>query len=175
MICWLCYIGVLIIVLIYSYRSMADEMLLSSANRYVHSMLTIFGMVPFIGGTLLLYGNITTWPHGVQVAETMNVYGVLIVSFLAGSHWGMTLSPDGAKHLYAAICSNIVVVLLWLSYSVLSIPAMLVLESMALGILLVQERATWEIHSMPAGYASMRVVITILVMVLLLLMAYKLW
>jgi hypothetical protein len=150
-------------------------MLLSNAKKHIHSVLTILGVVPFIGCALLLHCDITTWPYGGQVATTMNVYGLLIASFLAGSHWGMTLSPGNVAHPFVAFFSNVMVVILWLSYSILSTSAMFIVESVILGVLLMQERLTWGIQRMPAGYASIRLAITILVMVLLLLTANILW
>lgn len=159
----------------YSYKAIVDGMLLSNAKKHIHSVLTILGVVPFIGGALLLHCNITTWPYVAQVAETMNVYGLLIASFIAGSHWGITLSHNKVAHWHIACFSNVIVLVLWLAYSVVSTPTMLLVNSVTLGILLLQERLTWNMSSMPAGYVSVRIVITILVMVLLLWMAKTLW
>ena len=98
----LCFRIVLIIVCLFSYKAIVDRMFLSNANKHIFSVLTILGVVPFIGCAALLLCNIYALPVIGNVAATINVYGLLIASFIAGSHWGKALVEDTVQPGVAA-------------------------------------------------------------------------
>ena len=150
-------------------------MYLSKVNKYIHSVLAVLGVLPFIGCLIMLLYPVSSPLFSGKIAETMSLYGLLIVSFIAGSHWGITLVGSQDKRVEIALSTNVVVVLLWLLYGRLSTPVMLCLEALMLAILLVQERLAWEMQVWPAGYATIRYWVTISVMVLLCLAANSLW
>lgn len=74
-------------------------------------LLTFLGAIPFFIGLTMLWLDITIF--GVSGAVLSHAYGVLIVSFIAGSQWGVYLiKPDG-RNLF--IWSNVLFFLAWSS------------------------------------------------------------
>ena len=61
----------------------------------LRTVLTYAGTLPFIACTLCLVMNIRTVPILGSVDHILTVYGIIIATFLAGSHWGQHLSLLG--------------------------------------------------------------------------------
>ena len=98
--------------------------------------LTYAGAIPFALGAIFLNFDITEIPPLGSVEPVLSVYGVMIASFMAGAHWGQHFQiKNRFWHFYLPVVSNIIVLVLWFSFLILSFKifmAMLVLGFVAL-------------------------------------------
>ena len=75
-------------------------------------ILTCLGMLPFIIATILAYSQAggQLWPILVVFVST---YAALIVSFIAGSQWGVTRHGLNKPSTLILVLSNIATLLAW--------------------------------------------------------------
>jgi len=78
------------------------------------------GILPFIICSGLLNFNITGIVWLGNVAHSLNIYSLIIISFIAGSHWGQHLYIQGKWSKLLPLLSNMLAVLLWLAVLVCS-------------------------------------------------------
>jgi hypothetical protein len=104
----------------------------NSATRFLPLFLTFSGLLPFIIGALLPLLGFEALPLIGNVAYAIATYGLVIVMFLTGIHWGQQLSLGRtAPGLF--IYSNILAILSWLLLRLqyflvfLTVPKMLIL------------------------------------------------
>ena len=135
-------------------------------NALAH-VLIFAGGLPFIAGALLLLLGVKTLPLLCNVTETMAAYGMVIVIFLTGIHWGQQLSfGKSAPGLF--VSSNIIAVMVWLSWLVLA-PRLFILVLVApLVILLYIDFILNRNRVIGQGYFRSRVIITPIVICCLL-------
>ena len=93
--------------------------------KEIYPYLTYAGAIPFVAGALCLIFGIEQLPGLGSVSNALSVYALVIASFLAGAHWGQHLQASAAWRLALAILSNIIAVLLWLGFVLLSFQALL--------------------------------------------------
>ena len=85
-------------------------------SRKLYPILTYAGVLPFVGCALMpLFGLQQLWNAG-SFDQIAAAYGLAIVCFLCGAHWGTYLyhrekAPD---NLY--ITSNVIVVACWFAF-----------------------------------------------------------
>lgn len=108
-------------------------------TKKIFPYLTLAGAIPFVFCTLLLITNVSSLPDGIPVLAgyptmmVVKVYGIVIASFMAGSHWGTHLhlisekgySSDTTKNTkiwsyYLPLISNLIAIGLWLAFITLS-------------------------------------------------------
>jgi hypothetical protein len=85
-------------------------------NRKLYPLLTYAGMLPFVGCALMPFvGLQELWNLGSYdyVAAT---YGLAIVCFLCGAHWGTYLYHASALPDNLFITSNVIVVACWFAF-----------------------------------------------------------
>ena len=85
-------------------------------NRTLYPILTYAGVLPFVGCALMpLFGLQELWNLG-SYDQIAAAYGLAIVCFLCGAHWGTYLyhSAKAPDNLY--ITSNVIVVVCWLAF-----------------------------------------------------------
>ena len=85
--------------------------------------LPYFGAIPFVTFALCLAFNVTNIPVLGDVKQALNIYGLVIASFMAGTLWGLHLhfpKSDTSWHYKLPIFSNIIAVLLWFAYIALT-------------------------------------------------------
>ena len=93
--------------------------------KEIYPYLTYAGAIPFVVGALCLSFGVEQLPGLGSVSNALSVYALVIASFLAGAHWGQHLKARAAWGLALAISSNIIAVLLWLGFVLLSFQALL--------------------------------------------------
>lgn len=81
-----------------------------------YTALALAGTIPFIACALLpLLGYGSLGPLG-QLDKVVASYGLAIVCFLAGAHWGTYLSGRSADSLNLFVISNIIFLAVWFAY-----------------------------------------------------------
>lgn len=90
----------------------------SDCDGFLTKVLAFSGAVPFIFGAFLLLNGISSLPMLGSVAKLVLTYGLVIVSFMAGAHWGQNLSGiEGTTGLFWK--SNFLTVSAWLAFALL--------------------------------------------------------
>ena len=84
--------------------------------------LTFAGATPFIACALLLVMSIDTLPYLGATIDVLSAYGLVIASFMAGSQWGnhLNLADDNKWAVRLPLVSNVVAIVLWLGFLLLS-------------------------------------------------------
>jgi hypothetical protein len=85
-------------------------------SRKLYPVLTYAGALPFIACALMpLFGMETLWNLGGYV-HIAAAYGLAIVCFLCGAHWGTYLynRPAAPDNLF--VTSNVIVVACWFAF-----------------------------------------------------------
>lgn len=81
-----------------------------------YTALALAGTIPFIACALLpVLGYDSLGPIG-RLDEIVASYGLAIVCFLAGAHWGTYLSGRSADSLNLFVISNIIFLAAWFAY-----------------------------------------------------------
>jgi hypothetical protein len=85
-------------------------------NRKLYPLLTYAGVLPFVGCALMpLFGLQELWNLG-SYDHIAAAYGLAIVCFLCGAHWGTYLYHRSAAPDNLFITSNVIVVACWFAF-----------------------------------------------------------
>ena len=77
------------------------------------SLLTYSGGIPFI---IYAINSIFDYPKNYDqiISSSIDIYSLLIISFISGSHWGQSLKTDNKVNVL--ILSNVIVLGIWFAY-----------------------------------------------------------
>lgn len=124
-------------------------------------LLPLAGALPFIFSAGLLLFDVQILPVLGAVAPLVLAYGLAILSFMAGVHWGQFISGNGKPWLL--VTSNAVTVLAWLGY-ILSKPALFAgLLALLFSVLLLIDYRLTNSHIIDRSYFRTRTIVTSLV------------
>ena len=124
--------------------------------------LIFAGALPFIAGAGLLLLGVSTLPLLGNVTEATASYGLVITVFLTGIHWGQQLSlGNAAPGLF--ISSNIIAVMVWLCWLMLSPGLFMVVLALPLVALLCIDFMLNRNRVIDKDYFRSRVIITTIV------------
>lgn len=81
-------------------------------ERLIH-LLTYSGGIPFI---IYAISSIFDYPKNYEqiISNYIDIYSLLIISFISGSHWGLSLNNDNKVNVL--ILSNVIVLGIWFAY-----------------------------------------------------------
>ena len=85
-------------------------------NTKLYTALALAGTTPFIAGALLPLLGHDSLPHLGPVDMLVASYGLAIVCFLAGAHWGIYLSGRSDDSLNLFVTSNAIFLAVWFAY-----------------------------------------------------------
>ena len=132
--------------------------------KKVFPFLSYAGAIPFILCPIYLYFNLKpliglsfSW---LFTAKTLSTYSLIIICFLAGSHWGQHLNIGQPESTYLAISSNIIVVCLWLSALVFSLKPLFFIFVAGLTILLLIDYLLLQRKRISSHYFKTRFQVT---------------
>jgi len=76
-------------------------------------LLTYSGGIPFI---IYAINSIFDYPKNYDqiISSSIDIYSLLIISFISGSHWGQSLNTDNKVNVL--ILSNMIVLGIWFAY-----------------------------------------------------------
>ena len=80
------------------------------------ALLTYAGTLPFIGVLVLLIFNVDLLGWHVRWHVVATTYGVVIVSFISGIHWGAYLFARQRPQINLFVTSNVITLLAFCSY-----------------------------------------------------------
>lgn len=85
------------------------------------SALTLAGTLPFLGCAIAPLFGYASVPLLGPLDAVVASYGLAIVCFLAGTHWGLYLAGSSAGVLNLFVLSNTVFLAVWIAYIAASI------------------------------------------------------
>lgn len=139
----------------------------------VKHILTYAGTAPFVLSALALWS-------GVAIAQltasiVMPSYGLLILSFVAGTHWGYVAREEEASKVTLAllVSSNVAALLAWGFYLLLSKALMLPLLALLFCALLLIDYCLKRKELVSDGYYRMRRNVTLIVCLCLIVAALR--
>ncbi len=104
-----------------NFRSLIKKVSVASGLAYA-------GAIPFILAAFLMYWDLERIPVIGDVQKVIDVYGLIIVVFIAGSFWGIASPLTDKTRVYLMLISNIFTLIAFISYLWMnSIPFQLVL------------------------------------------------
>lgn len=85
-------------------------------NTKLYTALALAGTLPFIASALLPLLGHDSLPHLGPLDQVVASYGLAIVCFLAGAHWGVYLSGRSTGSLNLFVISNVIFLAVWFAY-----------------------------------------------------------
>ena len=130
--------------------------------------LTYLGAVPFALGAVFLTLDILEIPPLGSVEPILSVYGVMIASFMAGAHWGQHFQINNSPwHFYLPVVSNIIVLILWVSFLMLSFKMLMAMLVVGFIALFAVDYYLSQINVIENHYLKTRLYVTTVVVVCL--------
>lgn len=136
-------------------------------------VLGLVGVIPFWLATFLLWS--TTDPVGAGRASVIAIaYGAVILSFLGGIRWGLEIAPHTRTVATATLVLSVLPGLA--GFAVMFMPVLVALTVLVCGFML---HALWDVLAADKGYlpqwfATLRMLLTAIVVPALLLLISKL-
>ena len=86
--------------------------MVAKRKRFIY-LLTYFGGIPFI---IYAINSIFDYPKNYEqiISNYIDIYSLLIISFISGSHWGQSLNNDNKVNVL--ILSNLIILGIWFAY-----------------------------------------------------------
>jgi len=137
-----------------------------------YQVLAMLGTFPFIASAGMAIGGVTLGPIAPAVVVASS-YGLAILCFLCGAHWATYLYKRDETPFNLFVISNIVVVVIWLTY-LLTGQSQLTLASqvLAFAFLLDIDRRLVRVGLVSAHYFRIRLQATIIAVISLLIVMY---
>lgn len=130
----------------------------------LYTFLTYAGALPFIACAIMpMLGMQQINPLG-SVENIISSYGLVILAFMAGVHWGTYLFYDTKCPINLFIASNIVVIIAWLSYFNSSIKITLPIYATAFAFLLYVDYRLRQNNIITAHYFKTRMIVSLVVL-----------
>ncbi len=135
----------------------------------VYTALALAGTIPFIAGALLPVLGHDALPFLGSLDQLLASYGLAIVCFLAGAHWGTYLSGRCAESLNLFVISNAIFLAVWFAYVGTDVKTAIGVQIFAFVALLLTDRRLRIDDVISAVYFRVRSTATLIAIVSLLI------
>ena len=137
-----------------------------------YRLLAMLGTLPFIASAALALARYTI--DGIAPATLIaGSYGLAILCFLCGAHWATYLYRQEAAPFNLLIISNVVVVVIWLTYLLTGLSVFtLASQVLAFAFLLDIDRRLLHAGLISADYFRVRLQATVIAVVSLLVVLF---
>ena len=133
------------------------------------------GCIPFILLAILLVFEVNLLPCFGETTQVLQAYGLVIASFMAGIHWGQYISGVNDFSIYLPITSNIIALLVWVSFLLMPIEWNLITLIFVFTLLLLIDLIFIEKKYRSQLYLCSRIVVTTLVLFSLITSLYTVY
>lgn len=134
-----------------------------------YTALALAGTIPFIGCAMLPLLGYDSLPRLGPLDQLAASYGLAIVCFLAGAHWGTYLSGRSADSLDLFVISNVIFLAVWFAYVGAGVKSALGTQIFAFLTLLFIDMRLRAVDVISANYFRVRTVATVIAIVSLLI------
>ena len=135
----------------------------------IYTALALAGTTPFIAGALLLLLGHDALPFLGSLDQLLASYGLAIVCFLAGAHWGTYLSGRCAESLNLFVISNVIFLGVWFAYIGTDVKTAIGVQIFAFVALLLTDRRLRIDDAISAAYFRVRSTATLIAIVSMLI------
>lgn len=97
--------------------------MMDEKHKKLATLLTYAGTLPFLAGIIVQIIGVDL--GGLNIGHLVIAYGAVIVSFIAGIHWGIYMFRDSPLNLL--IHSNMVALTAWITLYFMSLASFLIL------------------------------------------------
>ena len=129
-------------------------------NSKLIKLLTYLGALPFFLAICVSFSSRTFL--GIGASEWFLSYGLVILSFMAGSLWGQVVN-EGVRVKRIALASNLVTLAAWFAFLLADSSIVLVIVALGFIALYVVEALAMSHVTRPDYYLSLRLRVTTLV------------
>jgi len=138
-----------------------------SVQAPIYKYLAYAGTIPFILPTLIIMNPDVhaQWMTGPGL--TLHSYGLVIVAFMCGTHWGLYLTHHPQCPINLLVSSNILTLTCWFAYLSQHTALILTSQLCTFSILLVLETRLYKRRILHKNYYEMRRNVTAIVVVAL--------
>jgi hypothetical protein len=140
-------------------------------NNRMYELLAYAGALPFAACAVLLFASVNAIAGIGGWADVAASYGVAIVSFMAGVHWGTYLYRSSETSLNLLLISNAITVSVWLAFVFAPVTASLITTSVAFLLLLLVDYRLAGARLITPRYLTLRRNVTTIVVILLIVTA----
>lgn len=139
-----------------------------------YSILTYLGIIPFLFVSALFGAKFYEILHiDLENLKTIiSIYTIAIISFISGSHWGLTLNNNNFLSRFILISSNIFVLFIWLAYLFLFFEIFIFAASVVFILLLFIDQKLSYLDYYSKKYFQNRLIATIIVLLSFFIMIY---
>ncbi|MCH2038048.1 MAG: DUF3429 domain-containing protein [Rickettsiales bacterium] len=125
--------------------------------KKIFPYLTYAGAIPFIFCAVCFSFDIQSLSLLGSIERILSIYGLVISSFLAGAHWGQHLHINKSQWFrFLPIFSNVIAVLLWLGFLVLSFKMQMAIFIAAFVVLLIIDHRLFQMDIITRHYFQTR-------------------
>lgn len=135
----------------------------------VYTALTLAGTVPFMACAVLPLVGVESVPYLGPLDGVAASYGLAIVCFLAGAHWGIYLSGRSADSLNLFVISNVIFLAAWFAYIGVNLNLAIGVQVLAFFTLLFIDLRLKQSEVISAAYFRVRSAATLIAVIALLL------
>jgi len=139
----------------------------------LYTALALAGTIPFIAAALLPLLGYDSLPHLGPLDQVVASYGLAIVCFLAGAHWGTCLSGRSADSLNLFVISNAIFLAVWFAYVGAGVRTAIGVQIFAFLALLLIDRRLRTGDVISATYLRVRTVATLIAVLALLIVIVR--
>lgn len=130
---------------------------------FIKYYLMLSGSIPFVLFSGLICFGVNSLPLGLDPVSAINSYALVIASFMVGVYWGQYISHNSAVQINLLIISNVIAVMLWLSYLLLPPQANLLMIMAIFILLLLVDYQLYRFDIITKNYMKFRVLVTFIV------------
>jgi hypothetical protein len=123
-------------------------------------LLAHLGTIPFLAGALLLTAGIQRIGTALDTVTLMGSYGLAIISFMAGTLWGVSKRSVGASEHGILVVSNVVTLAAWVGFLILPSPLLLLLLTLLFPLLLAADYQLMKQAQITISYFRLRCHVT---------------
>lgn len=134
----------------------------------LYRILAFSGALPFIASALALYMGLNNVPLLGAVNHVVATYALVIVVFMAGTHWGGYLNGQHNAPINLLLFSNVVTVFAWLVFLSASVMVALLVYTVVFIVLLWIDYKLYQADLISPDYWLTRRNVTVIVIVCLL-------
>ncbi len=134
----------------------------------IYTALALAGTIPFIAAALLPLLGHDSLPHLGPLDQLVASYGLAIVCFLAGAHWGTYLSGRHANSPNLFVISNVVFLAVWFAYVGAGVKSAIGIQILAFLTLLFIDLRLRSSDVITATYLRVRTAATLIAIISLL-------
>ena len=131
--------------------------------RALYPILTLAGTIPFIACAICIVLDVAMIPWFGNTQQVLCAYGLVIATFMVGSHWGQHLRLEGRWQILLPIFSNLFAIFLWIGFLVMPFKPLLSMFVATFLAILAIDKQLLKNNTISEAYFHIRCLATVIV------------